>query len=140
MQIHFDQINWLAVLAAGVAAFVIGGVIYGAVFGKKWVSLHGYDNEAKLAEFRKSQGRAFALMFVGELLMALVIAVILTALTDVTWMTGAVVGLLMWAGAALPDQIMQNAAHRKPLAAFGIDTVHALLYLVAAGAILGAWR
>ncbi|MEZ6211586.1 MAG: DUF1761 domain-containing protein [Phycisphaerales bacterium] len=140
MQIHLDQVNWLAVPVAAVAAFVIGGVVYGAIFGKKWVTLHGYDNEAATARMRQSQGKAFALMFAADLLMAAVIAVILTALSDVTWMTGAGVGLLMWAGAALPDQIMQNAAHRKPVAAFAIDTVHALLYLVASGAILGAWR
>lgn len=140
MQIHFDQINWLAVLVAAVAAFVIGGVVYSAIFGKKWMVLHGYDNEAATARMRTNQARAFGRMFFADLLMAAVIAVILTALGDVTWMTGAVVGLLMWAGAALPDQIMQNAAHRKPVAAFGIDAVHALLYLVAAGAILGAWR
>ena len=140
MQIHLDQVNWLAVPVAAVVAFVIGGVVYGAIFGKKWVTLHGYDNEAATARMRQSQGQAFALMFAADLLMAVVIAVILTALSDVTWMTGAGVGLLMWAGAALPDQIMQNAAHRKPVAAFAIDTVHALLYLVASGAILGAWR
>ena len=140
MQFHLDQVNWLAVPVAAIAAFVIGGVIYGALFGMKWATLHGYNDEAKLAAMRKSQGKVFALMFAAELLMAAVIAVILTALSDVTWMTGAVVGLLMWAGAVLPDQVMQNAAHRKPVAAFAIDTVHALLYLVATGAILGAWR
>ncbi len=140
MQFHLDQVNWLAVPVAAVAAFLIGGVIYGAVFGKAWPRLHGYDNDAAMEKMRKSQGMAFAMMFVGDLIMAAVIAVVLTAIEGADWKTGVVVGLVMWAGAALPDQIMQNAAHRKPLAAFGIDTVHALLYLVAAGAILGAWR
>lgn len=140
MQFHLDQVNWLAVPVAAVAAFVIGGVIYGALFGNAWARLHGYDNQATLEKMRKSQGKVFAIMFVAELLMAAVIAIILTAIEGADWKTGAIVGLLMWAGAALPDQIMQNAAHRKPLSAFGIDTVHALLYLVATGVILGAWR
>lgn len=140
MGLHVDQVNWLAVPVAAVAAFMIGGIIYGAIFGKKWSALHGYDNEAAAARMRKSQGKAFAMMFLADLIMSAVIALALTALADANWKTGAVVGLLMWAGAALPDQIMQNAAHRKPIPALAIDATHALLYLVAAGAILGAWR
>ena len=40
----FSHINWLAVLAAAVAYFMIGGLWYSKVlFGSKWASLTGLD-------------------------------------------------------------------------------------------------
>ena len=37
--------NWLAVLAAAVAIYAIGFLIYGALFSKLWLSLSGYTHE-----------------------------------------------------------------------------------------------
>jgi hypothetical protein len=37
------EINWLAVLAAGVAFFLLGAVWYSVLFGKKWAQLLEID-------------------------------------------------------------------------------------------------
>ena len=35
------EVNWIAVIAAAVSAFVMGGLWYGPLFGKKWMALVG---------------------------------------------------------------------------------------------------
>ena len=40
-----SQLNWLAILVATVAAFALGGVWYGPVFGKAWQRLVGISDE-----------------------------------------------------------------------------------------------
>lgn len=39
------QSHWLAILAAAVAGFVVGGVWYGPLFGKPWMKARGIDCE-----------------------------------------------------------------------------------------------
>lgn len=39
------QFHWLAILAAAVAGFVIGGLWYGPLFGKAWMKARGITQE-----------------------------------------------------------------------------------------------
>ena len=39
------EVNWIAVIAAAVSAFVLGGLWYGPLFGKKWMALVGLSEE-----------------------------------------------------------------------------------------------
>jgi hypothetical protein len=42
----FQNINWLAVLAAACSTFFIGGLWYSPlVFGKKWMAINGFSEE-----------------------------------------------------------------------------------------------
>jgi hypothetical protein len=45
MPFKFDNINYLAVVTAGLATFFLGAVWYTALFGKMWVQLTGYSDE-----------------------------------------------------------------------------------------------
>lgn len=140
MSVSMAEVNWIAVIVAAVASFLIGGVCYGALFGALWPKLHGYDNEEMMKKLQQAQGSVFGKFFVCYLLMAAVMALALTGFTDPNWLTGMGVGFLAWLGVGLPETGIQNSAHRKPMAAFLIDTGHQMAYLVVTGAILGAWR
>ena len=48
----FSDVNLLAVLAAAVATMVLGAIWYGPLFGKSWMSAHGYTPE-KLAGMKQ---------------------------------------------------------------------------------------
>lgn len=137
MSLSFVALKPLAILLAAVAGFMVGGVWYGAIFGQTWPRLHGYQGE-RLAAMAKTQGLAFGLMFLGDIIMAIGLAILVGTLGIKSALSGAQLGALLWAGIGLAETVMQNAAHRKPLPAFAIDAVHQLLYLVVAGAILGA--
>jgi len=61
-----NQINWLAVFAAALSTFVIGGLWYSPVlFGKVWMRVNGFSEE-QVAGFNKA--RAFG----GSFILALV--------------------------------------------------------------------
>ena len=71
MEIH---INYLAVLACGVASMFIGFLWYGPLFGRFWMSLMGFTeknmNEAKA----KGMGKTYAIAMAMSLLTAFILA------------------------------------------------------------------
>jgi hypothetical protein len=61
-----NQVHWLPVLAATVAAFVIGGLWYSpALFGKAWMRANGFS-EQDLG--KGSQAKIFGIAFVFTLI------------------------------------------------------------------------
>lgn len=66
---------WLSILAATVAAFVIGGIWYSpAVFGRQWMSLNGFTDKDLN---RRHMGRVFGLSFMLALVMTVNLAMFL---------------------------------------------------------------
>lgn len=60
----FLAINWLAVLAASVSAFVVGGLWYGPIFGKAWSNVTGITDEM-LGVFYLFEGRPLKHFFIN---------------------------------------------------------------------------
>ena len=68
---YFDQLNWLAVLAAAVSAFAIGGIWYGPLFKNAWCREAGMDMAgANRRHPAKVFGTAFAAALVGAVAFA----------------------------------------------------------------------
>ena len=66
------QINWLAVLAAAVAAFLLGGLWFSpALFARQWVAALG-----KKPEEMGMPGPSMALSFVMTLIISATLAII----------------------------------------------------------------
>ena len=86
-----STINWVAVLVAGISAFVIGGIWYSpGLFGKAWMK----DSNLNEEEIKKgNKGKIFGFTLIFSLLMAVNLAMFLqdpkTAdcgpKTDMTW-------------------------------------------------------
>lgn len=136
MEIQFDAVKPLAIILAAAAAFVIGGIWYGALFSNAWTKLHRY-NEEQVAEMAKNQPKIFGMMIATEIVMAFGLAIIIGTFDIHTAAGGAMLGALLWFAIGMTENALHNAAHRKPLAAFAIDIGHQLIYLVVAGAIIG---
>lgn len=139
MNIDFSTINWLAVGVAIVAAFLIGGLWYGVIFGKAWVKLHKYSDEDVKA-MAKTQARSFAIFIIMDFIGAVVLSLFVANLEIATVAGGLLLGFLLWLGFVMVDEAKQNAAHRKSLPAFAIDASYSLVTLLAMGAIIGAWH
>ncbi len=136
----FASVNWLAVGVAAIASFLIGGIWYAPLFGRTWARLHGYDNEEAMKRMAASQLRVFATFLLCDLVAATALSLLLANFEAPGWSGGAMLGAFLGVGIGAMSQGVQNAAHRKPMAAYLIDASHHLLCLTAMGAIVGAWR
>lgn len=141
MTIQLAAINWLAVAAAALGVFFLGALWYTVLFGKAWQRLHGYSDE-KLVQMRAAKPPAlfFGVMIASYALLSVVMAVLITSFGLSGAGAGLALGGLLWLGVALPIGLTLYISSDKPLAAFAIDWSYQLVFLLMAGAILGAWR
>lgn len=140
MPFKLEAVNYLAVLVAGVIAFVIGAIWYTALFGKKWRDLHGYS-EAQLKEMQAKMNPPifFGGMLVSYFVLAYAMAMILSVFESPSAGTGALLGLFMWL--AIGSVMMTNhIASSKRIGIYLIDVGCVLIYSIAMGVLLAVWR
>jgi hypothetical protein len=132
-----NQINWLAVFAAALSTFVIGGLWYSPIlFGKIWMRANGFTAE-QTTEFNKA--RAFGGSFVLALVMSANLAAFLAdPKTTVVWgMTAGLLAGLGWVAAGIG--IIALFENRSWTYIF-VNGGYQVVAFVTMGAILGAWR
>lgn len=129
------EVNYLAVLAAALSAFVLGGIWYGPLFGKAWQTATGLGDEAL------KQGSP-ALIFGGAFLLSLLAAFVFAmflgpdmAIGPAT-AAGASAGLCWVAASIGIIYLFERRSLRLFLINGGFVTLQFTLY----GLILGAWR
>ena len=133
------EVNFLAVVVAAFAAMALGAVWYGPLLGKAWMSAHGYTPE-RLEEMKKGMGKAYGLSFVCYLVMAAVLAYLLAWIGAVNVWTGAWIAFVCWLGFAATIGLTAHLFSDRRPATYFIDVAYQLVYMLAMGAILGAWR
>jgi hypothetical protein len=131
----FAGINYLAVITAAIAAFVIGALYYGAI-GKLWMKAARIKPE----EAKMSAG-LFITSFIAELVMAWVLAGVIghLGIDEVTIWNGIISGAFIWLGF-----IATTLAVNHRYQGFGwdltlIDGLHWLLVALVMGAVIGAF-
>lgn len=138
-----DTINWLAVLVAGISAFILGGVWYSpALFGNAWMRENNLTQEAVQ---KASKARIFGWSFLFSLVMAVNLAMFLAdpaqegcgPKTDLAWglTAGALAGV--WVFCSLATVALFE--HKSWRYIF-INGGYCLVALALMGAIIGAWR
>jgi hypothetical protein len=140
MPFDFSRVNPLAVVVAALAAFLVGGLWYTALFGKLWVKLHGYSEEkVKQMQANMSPPRFFGGMLLSYLVLAVALALLLTAVPEPTLGGGAAAGLLLWMATAA-IAMTGFIASDKVIGIYWIDVACQFVYLVLMGIILAVWR
>ena len=131
-----SHVNWLAVLVAGISAFVLGGVWYSrALFGTAWMK----ENRITTEDVRKgNRAKIFGWSFILALIMSVNLAMFLNdPKTNFTWgMTaGFLAGIWVFCGIAITSLFEQRSARY-----IFINGGYQLVALTLMGAIIGAWR
>lgn len=132
-----SMVNWLAVVVAALATFLIGGLWYSpALFYNAWLAANGFTKEQAESG---SKGRAFGGSFVFALIMAANLAMFL-ADPKTDWVWGATAGFLAgfgWAAMAVGTvALFEN----RPWSYILINGGYHAVSFTVMGAILGAWR
>lgn len=132
-----DTLNWLAVLAAGISAFVLGGVWYSpALLGKAWMKENNLDeNDIK----KSNKAKVFGWSLLLSLIMAANLGMYLNNTPDLDLKMGLIYGLLagvwIFCGIAIVALFEQKSARY-----IFINGGYCLCALGIMGAIIGAWK
>jgi hypothetical protein len=131
------DINYLAVVAAALSTFVIGGLWYSPLlFQQAWMRA----NELSPADLQKGgELRIFGGSFVLSLIMALNLAAFLSG-PDTTVAWGAAAGALAGVGWVALGIAVVALFERRPPAYVLINGGYWSVAFTVMGAILGAWR
>ncbi|WP_153797710.1 DUF1761 domain-containing protein [Foetidibacter luteolus] len=141
-----SSINWLAVLVAGISAFVVGGIWYSpGLFGKAWMK----DSNLNEEEIKRSnKGKIFGFTAIFSLLMAANLAMYLAdgpatcpdgcfQKTNLAW--GTMAGFLtgIWTFCAIA---IHSLFELKSWRLIFINGGYSIVALTLMGAIIGLWR
>lgn len=132
-------INYVGILAAAVAAWLVGAVWYG-VLGKQWLAALGWT-EADMAGpdgKRRMPVGPMILSFVAALIMAFLLSGLMGHIGAATVRSGIISGALVWVGFVVTTIAVNNAFQQRKVMLTVIDGGHWLLALIVQGAVLGA--
>lgn len=138
-------INVLAVLVCGVAAMVLGFLWYGPFFGAVWAKGMGWEmTKENTEQMKKMAGPAYLQQFIGALLMAWVLATIMSAFFAAVpmapWMGAINAGFFSWLGFVLPVKYGDRLWGKRPWSVIFIDQSYYLVTLLAMSFIIAYWR
>src|SRR5437763_7972013 len=132
--------NYLAVLAAAVAVFVLGWLWYSPVlFYKPWMRLRGLDPVAAMAGAKMPAGK-LVVEFVRCFVLAFVIARFAALLGVTNWMIAAHFGVFLWIGFPL---VLLTGSILWENVPWKVAAIHAgdwLVKLLVIPIILSAWH
>lgn len=131
------HINWLAVLAAAISTFALGGLWYSpALFGRAWMSVNNL-NDAQLA--KSNMAKIFGLAFIFAVIMAANLAAFLAEpKTNASW--GATAGFLAGFGWVTLGIATIALFERRSVKYVLINGGYMTVSFVLMGLILGVWR
>lgn len=134
----FSSVNWLAVLVCVVASIIIGSVWYHpSVFYKPWLATLG-----KSWESRPQAGMVSTYVFtiIAALVEAVALAFVMKTMGSSGAGAGVAAGFMIWLGFVAPTNLVNKLFSGQGWKGWLIEAGNHLVYLLVAGAILGAWR
>ncbi|MGH2711745.1 MAG: DUF1761 domain-containing protein [Actinomycetota bacterium] len=130
-----SELNWLAVLVATVAFFVLGGIWYSnAVFGKAWARADGYQRP----EGQSPGAVWFIVPYISNFIGVLVTAMLAVATGSTTVGDGLVLGAVV--GVGFSGVILVISLTRpNPTMYTLINSLYQIVGLLGVGVILSVW-
>ena len=132
--LNFAGLNWWAILVATAAAFALGGIWYGPVFGQAWMAAIG-----KSADDLKPSPMPFIVSFFTALLTCIVLAVLMYDLAIETLGGGLAMGALVGVGFIATAMASDTAFCGWGMRLFLIQSGYRVAYSIIMGGILGVW-
>ena len=131
----FD-INWIAVVVAALAGFLVGGIWYGPVMGKKWMGAVGLtEAEIQSGNMGKIYGGAFAFSLLASWTLAHTFA---SYGTDFSFTVKVLTAFGVALGFIVPAIGTNYLFSQKSPSLFFIDAGYWLLFYIAMGCV-HAW-
>ena len=130
---HGFDVNWLAVLEAGLARFAIGGLWFAPfAFGPAWRRMVRIDEPARNAP----SARVIVVDFIAGFILAWVMANLFQFLGLNRFVAGARVGFFLWLGFIAMPFLSLTMYEGRPLRLFAITAGFWLVAVVVMGGII----
>ena len=128
----FQNLNWLAVILAGLAYFVLGAIWYSnLLFGRQYRAALGVTEGGGAP-----QAGPLIVNLVGWLVAALAMGLIATTIGVDGFAEGALLGIVAWLGFVFTHQIVNDVYQGSNMALAKINGPYNLLGFVIMGVIL----
>jgi hypothetical protein len=133
-------INYVAILAAAVAAWLAGAVWYG-VLGRQWLAALGWTEADVMGPDgkRRMPVGPMVMSFIASLIMAFMLSGLMGHVGPISVRSGIISGALVWVGFVVTTIAVNNAFQRRKVMLSVIDGGHWLFALIVQGAVLGAF-
>jgi len=134
-----SEVNYLAVLVAAVASFLLGWLWYGPLFGKPWMKLMNFDKNS-MKSMKLSPVTAMILGFLTYLVIAYVLAGFISILNSATIVEGMKIAFWIWLGFIATTTLGSFLWEGKSIKLYLLNNTYNLLNLLVMSAILTAWK
>ena len=131
--------NLIAVLVSAVISMIVGSFWYSVLFGKTWMKLSGITEKQIKEAKKKGMTKSYVIMFISLLVMFYILGIFIEYSGASTAVQGSMIGFLIWLGFLATTMLSSVLWDNKPVKLYWINTLHYLVVLVIAGAILAVW-
>jgi hypothetical protein len=126
-------VNWIAVIAAAASGFLVGGIWYGPIMGKRWMGAVGLDEEQiREGNMGLIYGGAFAFSLLASWTLAHAFA---TYAPELDFITKVLTAFGVALGFIVPAIGTNYLFSQKSKALFFIDASYWLLFYIAMGVV-----
>ena len=133
--IDFADLNWWAIVVATAAAFALGGLWYGPLFGKAWLAALG-----KTEDEIEPTPQPFIISAVTAFLTCVVVAALMSGLQMTGLLAGLAFGLLTGIGFIATAMASDAAFCGWGWKLWAIQAGYRVAYSVLMGGIIGIWQ
>ena len=134
-------VNYWAVLVSAIVGMVIGSLWFGPLFGKVYISAMGMDKKSPEEQVAMKKGMVLTYIwqFIASLVMFYVFAWLIGGLNQMSVPGGLMAAFWVWLGFVVPQKF-GDALWGGKMSLFWMGIGGNLISLLAAGAIIGAWK
>jgi hypothetical protein len=132
-----SNINWLAVIVAGLGYFVLGALWYSLLFKNAWIRLSGINMDDP--NMKKGTGQIMLASLVLMIVASFGLALFITRIGADGWMTGLKVGLVAGVCFSATGICISYLYEKRPLGLHLINSFYNIFGCVIAGVIIAVW-
>ena len=137
--------NIFSILVAALAAFIIGFLFHGPLFGKTWMRLANVTPPTEHVGF-SGMWKQMVLNYISNVVMATVLAGVLwlafasPLMGEPTWFRGVICGAWLWLGFIVTTSSLDVIWMKSSVKLWLFEMVSLLVSVSVMGAILAVWR
>lgn len=132
------NVNLVHVLVAAIAAFALGALWYGPLFGKTWMKLAGVTPQ-KTKSMKKSMMKSMAGGFILTLLSSYILAHFVKYVSAASIGDASQLAFWLWLGFVVPVEAGVVLWEGKQFKLFAVCALHSLVSLALMASIIAAW-